>query len=94
MARRSADGQAVLVGFQRRGEIALRHEHVADPLVGDERSRCQTALPGVGLGQAVGNGERLPRRLLLLGRVALGGIGLRELVQHGDLNTQQLQIVW
>jgi len=37
-------------------------------------------IAGVGPDQAIVNGERFPRRLVLLGRIALGGIGLRELV--------------
>ena len=38
-----------LIARQRRGEIALRHLHVADLVVRTDRSRCQPALPGSAL---------------------------------------------
>ena len=75
MARRSSNGEAVLVGFQRLGEIALRHQHVADLVVGDGEIALPAGIAGVGLGQAVGNGEAV-----LVGFQRLGEIALRH--QH------------
>ena len=45
------DGEAVPVGFQRLGEIALRRQHVADLLVGDGEIALPAGIGGVGLGQ-------------------------------------------
>ena len=45
-ARRSADGEAVLVGFQRADEVALRLLHVANQFRRTERSRFHFVLAG------------------------------------------------
>ena len=56
-ARRSANGEAVGIGFQRGFEIALRHLHVADLVVADREIALPARIAGVGLRQALANGE-------------------------------------
>ena len=66
-----ADGEAVAVGFQRLGEIALRHLHVADLLVGDGEIALPAGIAGIGLGQALADGEAVAVGFQRLGEVAL-----------------------
>ena len=62
LARRSANGEAVLIGFERLGKIALRHQHVADLVVRDREIALPAGIAGVGRGQALGNGEAVADR--------------------------------
>ena len=50
-------GEIVGIGFQRGFEIALRHLHIADPVVADREIALPTRIAGVGLRQTVSNGE-------------------------------------
>ena len=45
------------IGFQRLREVALRHQHVADLAVGHREIALPARIAGVGLGQALPNGE-------------------------------------
>ena len=52
-----ADGEAGAKRFQRVGEIALRHQHVADLVVGHGEIALPAGIVGVGLGQALADRE-------------------------------------
>jgi hypothetical protein len=60
-----------LIGLQRSGEIALRLKHVADLVVGDGKIALPSGVAGIGLGQALGNGEAVPVGFQCGGEIAL-----------------------
>ena len=52
-----ANSQAVLIRFQRLGEIALLLKHAADLEVGEGEIALRASIARVGLGQTVANGQ-------------------------------------
>ena len=66
--------EASLIGGQRLGQIALRHLHVADPVVRHRQVALPVRIAGIGLCQAVGDGE-----IRLIGGQRSGQIALRHL---------------
>ena len=52
-----SDGEAVAVGLQRLAQLALRHQHVADIVVGGRQIALPAGIAWVGLGQALCDGE-------------------------------------
>ena len=59
------------IGLQRLGELALRHQHVADLVVRDRQIALPAGIAGVGLGQALGDGEAVAEGFQRLGEIAL-----------------------
>jgi len=51
------NSEAVAVGLQRLCQIALRHQHVTDVVVGDREIALPAGIAGISLGQALGNSE-------------------------------------
>ena len=61
----------VAEGCQRRVEVALRLEHVADLFIGHREIALPSGIVGIGLGEAVGNGEAVAERCQRRVEVAL-----------------------
>ena len=70
--------KAVLEGFQRLGEFSLRPQHIADLLVGDREIALPTGIGGIGLGEAVGNGEAVAKGFQGFGQVSLCPLARRQ----------------
>ena len=51
-----ADGEAVAVGRERLVELALRHQHVADPVVRDRQIALPPCIATIGSGETLGDG--------------------------------------
>ena len=84
LAKRSATARAVLVRFQGLGEIALRHQDVADLAV-RRRDRAASRHFRVDLGQAVGNRQSVPVRFQGLGESALRHQEVANLDVRGEI---------
>ena len=70
-ARRSANGEAVAVGLERLVELALRHQHVADLVVGDRQIALPLRVAAIGGGEALADGEAVAVGLERLVELAL-----------------------
>ena len=67
-----ADGEAVAVGFERAGKVALRHLHIADLLVRHRQIALPAGVAGIGLRQPLSDGEAVAIGFQPAGKVALG----------------------
>ena len=80
------DGEAVLVGFEGGGQIALVDLDVADLFVGDGEIALPSCVSGIGLGEAVGDGEAVLIGFEGVGEIALGDLDVSDLfVGDGEI---------
>ena len=85
-ASRSADGEAVAVGLERAGKVALRHLHVANFVVRHRQIALPAGVAGIGLRQPLGDGEAVAVGLERAGKVALRHLHVaNSLVRHRQI---------
>jgi hypothetical protein len=65
-----SDRKPVVERFQRLGQIALRHQHVANTVVGHRQIVPPAGVAGVGFCQPVGNRKPVAERFQRLGQIA------------------------
>ncbi len=71
LARRSAIARLSWKDLQGFGQISLRHEHIAHPIVGDREIALPAGVARIGLGETVCNGEAVLEGLQGFGQIAL-----------------------
>ena len=75
-----SDGEAVAVGLERAGKVALRHLHVADLAVRHRQIALPAGVAGIGLSPAGRDGEAVAVGLERAGKVALRHLHVADLV--------------